>query len=148
LPARPNSRVRSNSTLATPSLDDPAVTPSEKIRHDLGIAFPLEREGILGEILRSRGRAAQPQAVLPTRAACEAAELTLRDFAPHDIVSVHCQGDLGHVAQAWQYLYRLWLPDHPYEPADVPAMEMFVRLPEEIGWTTFDLHACIPVVPR
>jgi AraC family transcriptional regulator len=127
------------------SLDDPAVTPSERIRHDLGIAFPLERDGILGEILRGRGRATLPLAAKPTLSECEAADLTLRDFAPHEIVSLHCQGDLGDMARAWQYLYRVWLPDHPREPADAPAMEMFVRLPEEIGWTTFDLHTCIPI---
>jgi hypothetical protein len=30
----------------------------------------------------------------------------------------------------------------------LPAMEMFVRVPEEIGWETFDLQACIPAVRR
>jgi hypothetical protein len=28
----------------------------------------------------------------------------------------------------------------------MPAMEMFMKLPEEIGWDTFDLQACIPLV--
>jgi len=28
----------------------------------------------------------------------------------------------------------------------ISDMEMFVRLPEEIGWETFDLHTCIRVV--
>ena len=127
------------------SLDDPAVTPSERIRHDLGIAFPLDRTGILSEILRGRDRAKLPLATKPTLADCEAAGLTIRDFAPQKIVSLHCQGDLGEMARVWQYLYRVWLPDHADEAADAPAMEMFVRLPEEIGWTTFDLHACIPL---
>jgi len=127
------------------SLDDPAITPAERMRHDLGIAFPLDRAGMLGEIVRARGRAKLPPAATPTLTECEAAGLTLRDFTPRDLVSFHCQGDLGDMARAWQYLYRIWLPEQPYEPADAPAMEMFVRLPEEIGWTTFDLHACIPV---
>src|SRR6266550_4216687 len=39
------------------SLDDPSITPSNKCRYDLGAAFPKETagDGLLGEILRSRG---------------------------------------------------------------------------------------------
>lgn len=46
------------------SLDDPAITPSENCRYDLGIAFPQQPGGMLGEIVRSRGRAA-PLVSLP-----------------------------------------------------------------------------------
>ena len=42
------------------SLDDPSITPSENCRYDLGIAFPRQPGGMLGEIIRSRGRAAAP----------------------------------------------------------------------------------------
>ncbi len=74
------------------------------------------------------------------------AGLSIRDFASQQIVAFHCVGDLAHVDRAWHYLYRIWLPSGAFEPADLPAMEMFVRLPEEIGWETFDLQTCIPVV--
>jgi AraC family transcriptional regulator len=130
------------------SLDDPAITPSENCRYDLGIAFRQQPGGILGEIVRSRGRAAAPLVPWPERAECEARGLTIRDFEPQQIVAFHCAGDLGHVDRAWHYLYRIWLPSCAFEPADLPAMEMFVRLPEEIGWQTFDLQACIPVARR
>jgi len=42
------------------SLDDSAITPSENCRYDLGIAFPQQPSGMLGEIVRSRGRATAP----------------------------------------------------------------------------------------
>src|ERR1022692_1268993 len=74
------------------------------------------------------------------------AGLSIRDFVSQQIVAFHCVGDLAHVDRAWHYLYRIWLPSGAFAPADLPAMEMFVRLPEEIGWETFDLQTCIPVV--
>jgi AraC-like DNA-binding protein/DNA gyrase inhibitor GyrI len=128
------------------SLDDPSITPSENCRYDLGIAFPKAPGGMLGEIVRSRGRAAGSLVSLPVQSECEAPGFTIRDFEPQHIASVQCVGDLAHVDRAWHYLYRIWLPSSAFEPADLPAMEMFVRLPEEIGWETFDLHICIPVV--
>jgi AraC family transcriptional regulator len=128
------------------SLDDPSITPSENCRYDLGVAFPQQPSGLLGDIVRSRGRAAAPPQSFPTPSECATAGVSLRDFELQQIVAVHCVGDLTHVGCAWQYLYRIWLPSGQFEPADRPAMELFVRLPEEIGWETFDLELCIPVV--
>jgi AraC-like DNA-binding protein/DNA gyrase inhibitor GyrI len=129
------------------SLDDPAVTPLENCRYDLGIAFPdpAPGDGALGAIIRSRARTGR-DVPLPGRAECARGGLSIRDFELQQIASIHCVGDLGHVDRAWHYLYRMWLPSAAYEPADRPAMSIFVRLPEEIGWQTFDLQACIPVV--
>jgi hypothetical protein len=87
-----------------------------------------------------------PLASLPAQSECDARGLTIRDFAPQQIASFHCVGDRSYVDCAWHYLHRIWLPSGAFEPADLPAMEMFIRLPEEIGWQTFDLQACIPVV--
>lgn len=112
------------------SMDDPAITPPEKCRYDLGIAFPHDLAG------------------LPERAECDARGLSIRDFDAQQIAKIHCVGDLAYVDRAWNYLYRIWLPSGGYEPVDAPAMEMFVKLPEEIGWETFDLQACIPVARR
>ncbi len=127
------------------SLDDPSLTPAENCRYDLGIAFPRQPTGILGEILHSRRPGHPPPTPLPAPSECDAAALTIRDFEPRQIVSCHCAGDIAHVDRAWHYLYRIWLPSSAYQPDDLPAMEMFVRLPEEIGWQTFDLKLCIPV---
>jgi len=128
------------------SLDDPSITPSEHCRYDLGIAFPQERGGILGDIIRSRVGPARAVATLPEQSECEAQGLTMRDLTPGQAVSIHCVGDITQEERAWHYLYRIWLPSSGFVPADLPAMELFVRLPEEIGWQTFDLETCIPVV--
>jgi len=128
------------------SLDDPAVTPSENCRYDLGVAFPKQPagDGVLAQIIRSRGRASggirRPEA-----SECGPRGFSIRDLESQEVAAIHCIGDLGHVDRAWHYLYRIWLPSAAFEPADLPAMEVFVRLPEEIGWETFDLQACIPV---
>jgi AraC family transcriptional regulator len=127
------------------SLDDPSITPAEKYRYDLGIAFPKTTGGILGGIVRSRGRGPSPLESLPAKSECAAAGFTVRDFKPQQVVAFHSVGGLDQVGRAWQYLYRIWLPSRGYVPADLPGMEMLVRTPEEIGWETFDLEACIPV---
>jgi AraC family transcriptional regulator len=129
------------------SLDDPSVTPAPNCRYDLGVAFPQEhrRDEMLGGIVRSRGRLG-PAVALPGSAECGRGGLSMRDLESRAVASIHCNGDLTQVGSAWQYLYRVWLPAGKYEPADRPAMEVFVRIPEEIGWKTFDLKTCIPVV--
>jgi len=128
------------------SLDDPAITPSEQCRFDMGVAFRKqpESDGLLSEILRSRGQA-EAGIALPDRSECDPREFSIRDLEAQEIAAIHCIGDLGHVDRAWHYLYRIWLPSGAFEPANFPAMEVFVRQPEEIGWETFDLHTCIPV---
>jgi AraC-like DNA-binding protein/DNA gyrase inhibitor GyrI len=133
------------------SLDDPAVTPSENCRYDMGVAFPRQAgpkqiagDGMLAEIVRSRGRASG-DVRRPTASECGSRGFSIRDLEPQEIAAIHCIGDLGQVDRAWHYLYRIWLPSAAFQPADLPAMEIFVRLPEEIGWETFDLQACIPV---
>jgi len=128
------------------SLDDPAVTPSKNCRYDMGIAFPKHTadDGLLGKIIRSRGRPGTGSLV-PGHDECGRSGFTIRDLESQEIAAIHCAGDLALVDRAWHYLYRIWLPSVAFEPADLPAMEVFVRLPEEIGWQTFDLQACIPV---
>ncbi len=128
------------------SQDDPAITPPENCRYDLGVAFARGAEGLPGKIARSRKGARLAPA--PPEAECAAAGLSVRDFASHEFAVLRCAGDLRHVLRAWQYVYRIWLPASAYEAADMPAMEMFVRLPEEVGWETFEMEIAIPVVRR
>ncbi len=40
------------------SMDDPSITPSENCRYDLGVAFPKQPGGILGDIIRAGKRTA------------------------------------------------------------------------------------------
>ena len=128
------------------SQDDPAITPAENCRYDMGLAFPegAKTLGIVGEILRSRRRPAR-SVLMPDRAECEAFGLSKREFEAEAIALIHCVGDISLVAHAWQYLFRIWLPASGYQPANMPAFEVFARTPEEIGWETFDLYCCLPI---
>lgn len=128
------------------SQDDPSVTPAEKCRYDMGVIFPknAKDQGIIGKILRSRHRA-NHSVLMAGRAECEPLGLTMRDFEIEALAIIHCVGDLSVVSYAWQYLFRIWLPASGYQPANMPAFEVFARTPEEIGWETFDLYACLPI---
>lgn len=49
---------------------------------------------------------------------------------------------------AWQYLYRVWLPESGVQPAPAPAREIYRRLPHLDGWRTYDLWCALPVAGR
>lgn len=129
------------------SQDDPTITPAEKCSYDIGAVFPMDAEdqGIVGDILKSRQRAGRGL-LLPNRAECEPLGLTVRDFEAGTIAVLRCTGDITVVSYAWQYLFRIWLPASGYQPANLPGFEIFARTPEEIGWETFDLYGCLPLV--
>src|SRR5262249_12411415 len=74
------------------SLDDPSITPAENCRYDLGAAFRQEPDGVLGDIVRSRRRAAALSASLPAQPECDARGLSIRDFEAHKIVTFPCAG--------------------------------------------------------
>ncbi|MCB0711793.1 MAG: AraC family transcriptional regulator [Ignavibacteriae bacterium] len=101
------------------SIDDPDVTPVGLYRYDFALAVDrgTEGEGIveIGEI--------------PAGA----------------YVTLHCEGTITDVAQAWDYLYQVWLPESTYLPLHYPAIEEFVKGPEEIGWEKFDIKCRILV---
>lgn len=129
------------------SQDDPSITPPERCSYDLGVVFPknAEDQGIVGELLKSRLRSKR-SLLMPNRAECEPLGLTTRDFEAAAVAVLHCVGDLSAVGTAWQYLFRSWLPASGFQPANMPGFEVFVRTPEEIGWETFDLYGCLPIV--
>lgn len=126
------------------SMDDPTVTPGPQCRYDMGVAFPVAPEGLFKEIFRARGRRPS-QVPSPEMKECDRYGFSLRDFEPCTVAAVRCIGDLSAVDRAWQHLYGVWLPRRGYDLVDLPGMEMFVRIPEEIGWETFDLEGCIAV---
>jgi AraC family transcriptional regulator len=67
-------------------------------------------------------------------------------FPACHIAYIHCVGDIYKVDRAWQYMFRYWLPRSRFQPDNLPAMEIYRRLPAEIGWETFDLECAVPVV--
>jgi len=124
------------------SMDDPSVTPRDKYRYDLGVLFPFQAGGIVDEIAQLRGA---PIARPPPPHVVEASGFSARRFPALELATVRVQGDIGAVGTAWHWLYRTYLPAQSRLPAHHPAMELFIRLPEEIGWTQFDLLACVPL---
>lgn len=101
------------------SMDDPDVTPANFYRYDFAVAIEYEfkGEGLIEPVKIPGGLYA----------------------------ILHCQGDITKVAQAWDYLYKVWLPQSGYVPRHFPAIEEFLKGPEEIGWETFDILCKVPV---
>ena len=99
------------------SMDDPAVTPAGKYRYDFAIEVDDDFE-TEGEFIRE---------IIPGG----------------KYASIHCMGNINVVAQAWDYLYKIWLPSSDYLPAHFPAIEAYNRGPEDIGWEKFDLNCKI-----
>lgn len=103
------------------SKDNPDTTPKSKYRYDWCIPIPddfkSDREMSFGHI-------------------------SARRFGV-----LHCDGNIQKVARAWSYLYRQWLPDSGYQPADEAAMEVFHGEHEFSAEMTFNLDCCIPIEP-
>lgn len=107
-------------TLIGMSQDDPDITPLQLCRYDLCLTIPANWAG--------------------------EGEISIRIFPACTIASIRCVGDIYRVDRAWQYLYRYWLPNSRYQPDNLPAMEIYHRLPDDIGWEQFDLECAVPVV--
>ena len=101
------------------SIDDPDATPANFYRYD----FSVEIEDSF-----------QPEGLI------EKVEIPSGLYAV-----VHCQGDIIKVGQAWDYLFKTWLPESGYVPRHFPAVEEFLKGPEEIGWEAFDILCKIPI---
>lgn len=110
----------SRATLYGMSQDDPEITPLRLCRFDWCLSVPdgFEADG----------------------------EVDLLDFPACDVASVHCFGGLEQEDKALQYLFRYWLPNSRYQPANLPAMEIYRRLPSELGWESYDMDCAIPIV--
>ncbi|MBL8130867.1 MAG: GyrI-like domain-containing protein [Anaerolineae bacterium] len=101
------------------SQDDPEVTPLDQCRYEFGFPVPEDWQG--------------------------EGEISIRQFPACEIAAVHCRGDIYKVDRAWQYLYRYWLPNSRYQPANLPVMEIYQEQPAALGWETFDLECAVPI---
>lgn len=110
---------RSASKLIGMSIDDPDVVPLAKCRYDF-----------------CRTVASKP----PPRSGVSYTVLPECDWAV-----THCQGAMTDVESTWNFLFREWLPRSGWQPAAIPALEIFNKRPEEIGWDRFDMQCCIPI---
>ncbi|MFK7821314.1 MAG: GyrI-like domain-containing protein [Planctomycetaceae bacterium] len=118
--ARPKS-LFPQSRLLSMSQDDMETTPAEKFRLDWCLQVP---DDTVGE-----------------------GPVVTRRFEGGLYASVLCEGDIQLLDRAWQWLYRDWLPDSQYEPADLPAMEWYITDPTVSGWEHFSMRCCIPIRP-
>lgn len=107
-------------TLYGMSQDDPEVTPLRLCRFDWCLSVPShwEAEGEIGVL----------------------------DFPACRVAAIRGVGDLQQEDKAIQYLFRYWLPRSRYQPANLPAMEIYRRQPAELGWETYDLDCAVPIV--
>ncbi len=117
-----NINIKGELTRFGMSIDNPEVTPANKYRYDFALkinkSYPAFEDLEFGSI---------PAA---------------------EYATIHVKGILENVAQAWDYLYRDWLPNSQYVPAHYPAIEEFIQGPEEIGWETFNLKCRVPIIKR
>ena len=102
------------------SIDNIEATPASKFRYDF--ALTLDRPD------------RKPEGIIEIGAIPKSAYAT-----------IHCIGKLEDVAQAWDHLYKKWLPENNFKPKHYPALEEFVKGPEEIGWENFNLKCRIPI---
>lgn len=106
-------------TLIGMSQDDPTVTPLELCRYDICLTVPPDWSG--------------------------AGEVSTRIFPACELASLHCVGDIYRVDLAWHFLFSHWLPRSRWQPANLPALEIYRREPVEIGWLDYDIDCAVPV---
>ena len=107
-------------TLYGMSQDNPEVTPLRLCRYDWCLTVPAhwQAEG----------------------------DVSVVDFTACQVAAIRCFGDLRQEDKVIQYLFRYWLPNSRYQPANLPGMEIYRRQPIELGWVTFDIDCAVPVV--
>ncbi len=111
--------ARGDTRLIGMSMDDPSITAHARCRYD----FCRTTEHI------PKRDSGLSSATMP---ACQWAVLP-------------CKGGMQRVSATWDFLFRVWLPNSGFEPAALPALEVFLQRPEEIGWDQFNLLCCVPV---
>lgn len=110
-----------DTTLYGMSQDDPDITPQELCRFDWCLRVPDTWHGD--------------------------GEVNIRDFPSCLLAAIEMNGTgLDVEERLWQYFWRDWLPRSHYQPANLPAMEIYRRFPHEAGWwDTLYMTCALPV---
>jgi AraC family transcriptional regulator len=74
-------------------------------------------------------------------------EVDVTDFPACRVAAVRCSGGLDEANRVIQYLFRCWLPRSRFQPANLPGMEIYRRLPDEMAWEEYDIDCAVPVIP-
>jgi AraC family transcriptional regulator len=101
--------------------DDPKLTDDDKLRLTVAITVP-EGTAVDGEI---------GYMTLPA--------------GKHAIARFELLED--EYAQAWEAIYKGWLPESGYQPADSPAFELYHNSPDQHPEGRHIVDICVPVVP-
>lgn len=101
--------------------DDPAITDEAQLRLTVGMSVPADTKAE-GEI---------------SRMATVAGKYAVAHF--------EIDGDAYE--QAWQAVYKQWLPDSGYQPADGPSLELYLNNPETHPEKKHIVDICVPVKP-
>jgi AraC family transcriptional regulator len=103
-------------------LDDPDVTPPEKCRYDACLVVP---ESFAGDKW-----------------------VNVTDVPGGRYAVAEFVGTPDTIRQAWDALYRSWLPGSGYEPDDRPCLEVYRGKPQVSGKPgAFRCELCVPVRP-
>lgn len=75
------------------------------------------------------------------------APLVERRLPPATAVVVRCDGPPADAADAWEFLYRTWLPSRSRVPAHLPSLKLFRERPDQIGWERWHVDCAIALDP-
>lgn len=103
------------------SFDDPLITPADKCRYYACISLPSEINP-------------QPPIGFMTLAGSKCA-----------MVRVTCT--LNEIQGIYMYLYRDWLLDSGFQPADLPPYEIYLSTPKTYPEGKYEMEIYIPIVP-
>jgi len=102
--------------------DDPTITPHEKCRYDACVVVPPD---FMGDKW-----------------------VNVMDVPGGAYAVSAWSGTTHEIEEAWQSLYRTWLPGSGYEPDDRPCLEVYRGRPDVEGRPgAFRCDLCVPVRP-
>jgi AraC family transcriptional regulator len=103
------------------SFDDPLITPADKCRYFACLSIPNE---------------INPQPPIG---------FMQLDGSKCAMVRVTCT--LDEIQRIYMYLYRDWLLDSGFQPADLPPYEIYLSTPETNPEGKYEMEIYIPIVP-
>jgi AraC family transcriptional regulator len=103
------------------SLDDPMITPPEKCRYYACLSLPDE--------------------IVPQP------PIGFMKLAGSKCAVVHVTCDAEQIRGVFMYLYRDWLLDSGYQPADLPPYEVYQPDCDTTPVGQYTLDICIPIMP-
>lgn len=103
------------------SFDDPLITPADKCRYFACLSVPKE---------------INPQP-----------PFGFMQLAGSKCVTARVSCELEEIQGIYMYLYREWLIDSGFQPADLPPYEIYYSTPETNSEGKYDMEIFIPIVP-